>query len=118
MFYGLLPGNALSTWETYLVGSMEKRPDLKDFSENYCIGQKYWYMGDVFLAIPTAEETDQLAQISNDITTYSNETLMKLCLGQYDLANIDEYINTLKELGLEDYVAIYQARHDRYMQAE
>ena len=119
LFYGLLPGNALATWETYLVGSMEKRPDLADFSETYCgYDKKFWYMGDAYLAVPSAEETDQLAQISNDIATYSNETLMKLCLGQYDLANIDEYINTLKELGLEDYVAIYQARHDRYMQAE
>ena len=87
--------------------------------KTYCgYDKKFWYMGDAYLAVPSAEETDQLAQISNDIATYSNETLMKLCLGQYDLANIDEYINTLKELGLEDYVAIYQARHNRYMQAE
>lgn len=118
LFQGVLPGNQLSTWEAYLDGMIDERPDLGDFSDNYCIGQKYWFTGESLLAVPSKEESDKLAQIQNDITTYSNETLMKLCLGQYDLANIDEYINTLKELGLEDYIAIYQARHDRYMEAE
>ena len=95
-----------------------ERPDLLGFSEDYCVGQKYWYSGESLLAVPTDEEVATLGKIQNDIKTYSSETLVKLCLGQYDVNNIDEYINTLKKLGLEDYVAIYQARHDRYMEAK
>jgi len=115
LWQGLLPGLQLSTWESYILGLKEERPDLESFSENYCINQEYWLMGDAGLAVPTDEENELLATIENDIRTYSDETLTKLCLGQYDISQIDQYIETIKELGLDKLVKIYQDRHNRYL---
>lgn len=109
-----LVGNQLSLWESYILGLEIARPDLRTFSDKYCIGQEYWF-GDYGLAVPTEDETAKLLKIQNDIATYSDETLSKLCLGQYDVSTIDKHIENLKAMGLEDMVAIYQARHDRFM---
>ena len=114
---GILPFMHLSTWESYILALKVDRPDLEAYSEKYCIGQEYWYTGDSGLAVPTDEENATLGRIQNDIKTYSDETLTKLCLGQFDIANIDEYIDTIKSLGVEEYVKIYQNRHDRYLSA-
>ena len=112
---GLLPALQLSTWESYILALKVDRPDLESYSEKYCINQEYWLIGDAGLAVPTDEENEILATIENDIRTYSDETLAKLCLGQYDLSQIDQYIETIKGLGLEKLVKIYQDRHNRYL---
>lgn len=108
-------GNQLSTWESYIIGLEANRPDLRTFSDEYCIGQEYWFMGGYGLAVPTDEETARLLKIQNDIKTYSDETITKLCLGQYDVSTIDKHIDNLKQMGLDELVSIYQARHDRFM---
>jgi hypothetical protein len=117
IWQGMFPVLHLSTWESYILALVVNRPDLRGFSEKYCIGQKYWYLNESFLAVPSAEETATMAKIQNDIVTYSQETITKLILGQYSVNDIDKYIDTLKNLGLEDYVKIYQNRHDRYQAA-
>lgn len=114
---GVMPAMRLSTWESYILALEVDRPDLRGFSEEYCIGQEYWYLNESFLGVPSEEETATLAKIQTDIKTYSEETITKLILGQYDVADIDQYIETIKSLGLEEYVQIYQNRHDRYMAA-
>ena len=40
---------------------------------------------------------------------------MRLALGQYKVEDIDQYIEKMKELGLEEMVKMYQARHDRFI---
>ena len=114
---GMFPALHLSTWESYILSLEIDRPDLRGFSEEYCIGQEYWYLNESFLGVPTDEETAALARIQNDIQTFSEETITKLILGQYNVSDIDQYIATIKTLGLEEYVQIYQNRHDRYVAA-
>lgn len=114
-----MPINHLSTQEGYLMGDLEPQKTIRTkFSEKYCLDGKYYFYRDYMMAPPTVEEAQKLAEISNDIKTYSTETLTKLCLGLYDISTIDEHINTLKKLGLEEMIAIYQARHDRFMSAK
>lgn len=67
------------------------------------------------LAIPTVEEIDRLNEISTDLGTYSSELLTKLIMGEKSLEDWDSYIEDLKELGLDDLLAINQARCDRAM---
>ena len=45
--------------------------------------------------------------------TYSAELLTKLIMGEKSLEDWDSYIADLKELGLDDLIAINQARYDR-----
>lgn len=64
-------------------------------------------------AVPTAEEIDHTNEISTDLRTYSAELLTKLIMGEKSLEDWDSYIADLKELGLDDLIAINQARYDR-----
>ena len=64
-------------------------------------------------AVPTAEEIDRTNEISTDLRTYSAELLTKLIMGEKSLEDWDSYIADLKELGLDDLIAINQARYDR-----
>ena len=64
-------------------------------------------------AVPTAEEIDRTNEISSDLRTYSSELLTKLIEGERSLEDWDSYIADLKELGLDELIAINQARYDR-----
>jgi ABC-type glycerol-3-phosphate transport system substrate-binding protein len=64
-------------------------------------------------AMPTITEMAQIEATQTDLKTYSDELLTKLILGQQSLDNWDSYMNDLKRLGLDDLIAINQARYDR-----
>lgn len=64
-------------------------------------------------AIPTADEIDLANEVSTDLNTYSSELLTKLIMGEKSLEDWDSYIADLKELGLDELIAINQARYDR-----
>ncbi len=63
----------------------------------------------------TPEELETESQYWTDLQTYMNETITRLALGQYSIDDLDQYIDKMKELGLEKMVAVYQARYDRYI---
>ena len=67
------------------------------------------------LAIPTVEEINKTNEISTDLETYSKELLTKLIMGEKSLDDWDSYIQDLKDLGLDDLIAVQQARVDRAM---
>lgn len=67
-----------------------------------------------FLAMPTEEETERINGITTGLTTYSEEMATKICLGQMPMDNFDDYLAELKELGLDELLAIQQARYDRF----
>lgn len=64
-------------------------------------------------AVETPEETEEIAEISTDLTTYSEELLTQLVLGTQSMEDWDTYMADLERLGLNEYVAIHQARYDR-----
>lgn len=67
----------------------------------------------LYLAMATEEEQERLSDISTDLETYSQEALTNLIFGDASLDELDSYIEQLKELGLDDMIAIMQARYDR-----
>ena len=67
------------------------------------------------MAVPTQEEQSRKLELITDLTTYSEETLTNLILGRLSLDGWDGYIAELKALGLDDYLAIQQARYERYL---
>lgn len=65
------------------------------------------------VAVATLEEADRIAELKTDFDTYSSELLTKLIMGEASLDNWDTYIAEMKELGLDELIAITQARYDR-----
>ena len=63
----------------------------------------------------TVEEINKTNEISTDLETYSKELLTKLIMGEKSLDDWDSYIQDLKDLGLDDLIAVQQARVDRAM---
>ena len=78
-------------------------------------GDKYYFPGTYELAAATPEESEREIAIMNDLKTYMDETAIKLAIGEYSLDDIDQYVETMKEMGLEEIIAIRQAQHDRYI---
>lgn len=70
---------------------------------------------DAVYAVPTLEEIGRISEISSDLRTYSSELLTKLIMGEKSMDNWETYIEDFKELGLDELIAINQARYDRAM---
>lgn len=51
----------------------------------------------------------------SDIETYMDENIVKFIVGDKPLDAYDDYVSTLKEMGIDQCTAIYQAAFDRYM---
>ena len=63
----------------------------------------------------TAEETEEFTDLNSAISTYCGEMYFKFISGEVDLEKgWDEYIDTLKGMGVEDMIAIKQAQLDRF----
>ena len=71
---------------------------------------------DNFLAMATDEENETINRVQTGIQTYSDELCMKLALGTASLDDFDSYLEELKELGLDELIAVQQARYDRFVQ--
>lgn len=63
---------------------------------------------------PLPEETKKAASIINNINTYLDEAAMRFITGKDSLDNFDKFVNTLKQMGLDDYIKIYQSALERY----
>lgn len=63
----------------------------------------------------TAEETEELATLANDITTYNSEMRDKFITGDESFDKWDEYVSTIKKMNLDRYMEIYKQAYDRYM---
>ena len=71
-----------------------------------------------FETLPTAEEAEIQGDLGSDLKTYVQEVGTKLIIGDYDVANLQQYIDyAYDNLGLQQYLDIQQARVDRYMKA-
>ncbi|MEK8127202.1 ABC transporter substrate-binding protein [Paenibacillus filicis] len=62
----------------------------------------------------TKEENDRLRALSNDIQTYVNEMQTQFIMGKVPFSKWDEYVATIKKMGLDDYMKIHQVAYDRY----
>ena len=71
----------------------------------------------LFLALPTIEEMERTNEIENVLTTYANELLTDLILGNRSLSDLQSYVDEMEKLGLNDYLNIIKARRERYVEA-
>ena len=63
----------------------------------------------------TVAENEALAGYT-DIQTYLQEKLMAFALGDLEMndANWNDFVSTIEDMGIQDYIDIYQAAQDRY----
>ena len=66
------------------------------------------------LVTPTAEESSRYASIMNDVNTYYNEMINKFVMGVEPLDKFDQFVETLKDMGIEEAIRIQQAALDRF----
>jgi hypothetical protein len=77
--------------------------------------RQYAFVQDInsLLGLATPAETARIANIRTDLETYSSELLSSLITGEKNLSQWDSYMADLKRLGLDELIAIQQARADR-----
>ena len=63
----------------------------------------------------TAEENTEYASYYSDIEAYVQEANAQFIMGQRSLDEYDAYRDTLKSMGIESCMALYQAAYDRYL---
>ena len=63
----------------------------------------------------TEEENAIITPLLNDITTYRDEMVLKFITGEEPLENFDAYVETLKDMGIEEVIELKQAALDRYL---
>lgn len=63
---------------------------------------------------PTQEESSEFASIMNDVDTYKDTMVDKFIMGEEPLSQFDEYVETLKGMGIERAIEIQQAALERY----
>lgn len=62
----------------------------------------------------TKEENDKVSAMATDLSTYTEEMEAKFITGVASLDEWDKYVKTIESMGLEEYVATYQAAYDRW----
>ncbi|MFD0717555.1 extracellular solute-binding protein [Paenibacillus sp. GCM10027626] len=62
----------------------------------------------------TSEESSKFSSIMTDINTYKDEMLSKFIMGTVSLDTFDNFVSTIKNMGLDEAIAIQQAALDRY----
>jgi putative aldouronate transport system substrate-binding protein len=63
----------------------------------------------------TTEETTSYNTIYNDIDTYLDENIVKFIVGDKSLDEFDSFVNTLRDMGIDECIAMTQTAYDRYL---
>lgn len=66
----------------------------------------------------TTEESEEYNSLAGDITTYAQENFLRYIIGDAPISELDSFINTCKEMGLEKCLEIKQASLDRYYERQ
>ncbi len=62
----------------------------------------------------TSEESAKEADIGNRLATLRSETFLKIIMGQEPVSAFDDFVETAKKMGLEEWLNIWQTAVDRY----
>lgn len=62
----------------------------------------------------TSEEQKRLNVVKTDIKTYVEQMEAKFIVGQEPFTKWDDYVNTIKKMGLDEMLKIYQDAYDRW----
>lgn len=68
------------------------------------------YLPEVYYAKPavSAEETDRVVAIEQDLNTYRDEAVTKFIIGEWGFDKWEEYCQTLEQIGIRELEGIYQ----------
>lgn len=66
----------------------------------------------------TQDELNRFNPLSTDINKYVDEMTTKFIVGDVPFSEWDNYVSTLKKMGLEEYLKIYTAAYERYSKAK
>lgn len=104
---------------TYFT-STDRRNSIKMGVQIEQMQYKYFYPSQpgTYYAVATDEENAILEKYGPALQTASEELSMKLILGQKSLDDWDSHIATLKEFGLDEVLGVFQARHERWKNAQ
>jgi putative aldouronate transport system substrate-binding protein len=67
--------------------------------------------------ISTSEESRTVSSTMPEINTYRDEMIEKFVTGKESLGNFDRYVSTIRGMGIDRAIAVYQAQYDRYVKA-
>lgn len=89
-------------------------------SDSYVDACRTWAKGDTSYRMPYAvmlndKQTATIDDAENTMKDYIRENRQDFIEGKEPLTNYDNYVEQLKLLGLEDYIAIWQECYDAYM---
>ena len=64
---------------------------------------------------PSSEEAEELAAINVAIDTYAKEETTKFIMGLRDISEYESYVETLKGMGIDRALEIYQKAYEEYL---
>ena len=101
--------------DSYVVnGVFAANGDTQKFTQDKIIGPSI--MNDFPDVKPTQEETDELNLIEPDFEKYVEESLTRFITGEMDIeTEWDNYVETVKRMGYDRLLEIYQQQYDRYI---
>lgn len=105
--------NIQEEWADVLLksGVSQAKQDFESAMQSY----DYDFFTSMAIAMPTEEESAAIDQYFTTLDTYSKELLVNIILGNKPLEELDAAIEEMKSMGLEEVLAAYQSRHDRFM---
>lgn len=115
MFYGF---NALNEHgigdgdRSYLVPGNERMREISAYWAQWDYDAAYDFPSGVKL---TPEQTEEVANYSNDIVTYITENYLAFVDGSKPLSEWDSYVDGLMKHGFQEVVAVYQEAYDTYI---
>lgn len=66
----------------------------------------------------TEEETEFMSSVGSDIHTYIGEMEAKFITGAEPMSEWNKYVDTVKKMGMDQYMKIYKQAYDRYSKSK
>jgi putative aldouronate transport system substrate-binding protein len=66
--------------------------------------------------IATQEEAERFTEIMTDVRTFTQEMFTKFFLGVEPIENFDQYVQTIRDMGIDEAIEIRQSQYDRFQQ--
>lgn len=63
----------------------------------------------------TLEENQRLSALRTDIETYVEEMRDQFIIGRFSFSEWDDYVDTIENMGLEEYMSIQEDAYERYL---
>lgn len=64
----------------------------------------------------STQESETTSRILGDVSAYVAENILKFIKGSCSMDEFDEFRQQLKDFGIDEYISIYQAAYDRYLE--